>query len=121
MIVELDTNLLSIIDNLTINQLVLLSIVLDNNQKSNQGITPLIRLVNDSEIQDLINRGFIQKKINSNKVELKATSKLTELVTPKDILFKEFCDEYHTRVTRPDGTKVFLRNKVNKCKKNKNR
>ena len=36
MIVELDTNLLSIIDNLTINQLVLLSIVLDNNQKSNQ-------------------------------------------------------------------------------------
>lgn len=117
MIVELDTNLLSIIDNLTINQLVLLSIVLDNNQKSNQGITPLIRLVNDSEIQDLINRGLIQEKTNSkNKVELRATKKLIELITPRDLLFKEFYDQYPTLVTRPDGTKGFLRNNVKKCR-----
>ena len=48
MIIELDTSLLEIIDNISINQLVFLSLVLDKNQKSHQGITPLIRLVSDS-------------------------------------------------------------------------
>lgn len=48
MIIELDTSLLEIIDNISINQLVFLSLVLDKNQKSYQGITPLIRLVSDS-------------------------------------------------------------------------
>ena len=116
MIVEIDTNILSVIDNITINQLVLLSLVLDNNQKSNQGITPLIRLVNDSEIQDLIDRGYIQKEIKGNKEIYKATKKLVEQLTPKDTLFKEFYNLYPTLVVRPDGTKGFLRNNVKKCR-----
>ena len=68
MIIELDTSLLEIIDNISINQLVFLSLVLDKNQKSHQGITPLIRLVSDSEIQDLIDRNLIQKKDDSKKL-----------------------------------------------------
>ena len=50
MIIELDTSLLEIIDNISINQLVFLSLVLDKNQKSHQSITPLIRLVRNVEI-----------------------------------------------------------------------
>lgn len=116
MIIELDTNLLETIDNLSISQLVFLSLVLDKNQKSNQGITPLIRLVSDSEMQDLIDRNLIQRKDDSKKVMYKPTKELVEKLTPKDILFEQFYTLYPIMVNRPDGTKGFLRSNVKKCR-----
>lgn len=116
MIIELDTNLLEIIDNLSINQLVFLSLVLDKNQKSNQGITAIIRQVSDNEIQDLLNRNLIQKKDNNKKLVYKPTEELIEKLTPKDTLFEQFYITYPTMVIRPDGTKGFLRSNVKKCR-----
>ena len=102
MIIELDTSLLEIIDNISINQLVFLSLVLDKNQKSHQGITPLIRLVSDSEIQDLIDRNLIQKKDDSKKLMYKPTKELVDKLTPKDVLFEQFYTLYPIMVNRPD-------------------
>lgn len=116
MIIELDTSLLEIIDNISINQLVFLSLVLDKNQKSHQGITSLIRLVSDSEIQDLIDRNLIQKKDDSKKLVYKPTKELVDKLTPKDILFEQFYTLYPIMVSRPDGTKGFLRSNVKKCR-----
>ena len=116
MIIELDTSLLEIIDNISINQLVFLSLVLDKNQKFHQGITPLIRLVSDSEIQDLIDRNLIQKKDDSKKLVYKPTKELVDKLTPKDVLFEQFYTLYPIMVNRPDGTKGFLRSNIKKCR-----
>ena len=116
MIIELDTNLLKIVDNISINQLVLLSLVLDNNQKSYQSIAPIIRLVSDNEIQDLIDRNLIQKKIIKDKISYSPTKDLIEKITPKNVLFDQFYMIYPTMVIRPDGTKGFLRSNVKKCR-----
>ena len=109
MIIELDTSLLEIIDNISINQLVFLSLVLDKNQKSHQGITPLIRLVSDSEIQDLIDRNLIQKKDDSKKLVYKPTKELVDKLTPKDVLFEQFYTLYPIMVSRPDGTNKLVK------------
>ena len=90
MIIELDTSLLEIIDNISINQLVFLSLVLDKNQKFHQGITPLIRLVSDSEIQDLIDRNLIQKKDDSKKLVYKPTKELVDKLTLKTYFLSNF-------------------------------
>lgn len=116
MIIEIDTNLLEIVGNLSMNQLVFLSLVLDKNQKFNQGITTIIRLVSDNEIQDLIDRNLIQKITDNTKVIYKPTKELTEKITPKDILFEQFYMLYPTMVIRPDGTKGFLRSNIKKCR-----
>ena len=115
MIIELDTNLMETLD-ISINQLVFLSLVLDKNQKSNQGITTIIRRVSDNEIQDLIDRNFIQKKDDSKKVIYKPTKELVDKLTPKDILFEQFYMLYPIMVTRPDGTRGFLRSNLKKCR-----
>lgn len=112
MIIELDTSLLQKVDNLSLNQLVLLSFVLDKNQKSNQGITPLIRLVSDSEVQDLIDRNLL---IIKDK-KYKASTELLELLTPKDLLFNHFNSIFPTMVVRPDGTRGFLKGNSKKCR-----
>lgn len=116
MIIELDTNLLEIVENLSLNQFVFLSLVLDKNQKSHQGITTIIRQVSDNEIQDLINRNLIQKKDSSRGLTYKATKELIEKLTPKDTLFEQFYITYPTMVIRPDGTKGFLRSNIKKCR-----
>lgn len=116
MILEIDTSLLQKIENLSINQLVFLSLVLDNNQKSYQSIMSIIRLVSDNEIQDLIDRNLILKSTKNEKVIYKPTKDLTEKLTPKNILFDQFYNVYPTMVIRPDGTKGFLRSNVKKCR-----
>lgn len=116
MIIEIDTNLLEIVGNLSMNQLVFLSLVLDNNQKFNQNIMPLIRLVSDSEIQDLIDRNLIQKNDNGKKITYKPTKDLLNRLTPKDTLFDQFYMLFPVMVNRPDGTKGFLRSNTKKCR-----
>lgn len=68
MILELDTELLSKIEHLTINQLVFLNLVLGNNQANIKDVLSLISLVNETEIQDLIDQGYIEKKVSDKAV-----------------------------------------------------
>lgn len=67
MILELDTELLSKIEHLTINQLVFLNLVLGNNQANIKDVLSLISLVNETEIQDLIDQGYIEKRFQTKQ------------------------------------------------------
>lgn len=115
MILQINTDLLKKIDHLSINQLVFLSLVLDNNQKSNQDIAAIVSQVNDNEIQDLVERNFLIKKVKNNKVTYEETKKLVSLLTEED-LFDKFKEVYPKVVIRPDGTKGFLQGNSKKCR-----
>ena len=58
MILELDTSLLNKY-NISINQLVFISLVLNDNQPNNQDIQELLSRVNEEEIQELIQRNIV--------------------------------------------------------------
>lgn len=117
MILEIDTDLLKNIGNINLNQLVFLTLVLDNNQKSNQGILNIVSLVSDMEIQELIDRELICKEENDKGLSYKETEKLISLAKEDKDPFDEFYELYPTVVTRPDGTLDFLKkNKIN-CRK----
>lgn len=59
MILEIDTSILDRIPNLTINQLVFLTIVLSDIKTINQDIQRLLSLVNEEEIRELEHLGLI--------------------------------------------------------------
>lgn len=121
MILEIDTSILERIENLSINQLVFLTLVLNDNQTINQDIQRLLSLVNEEEIQELENQGLITiTKSDSNQV-ISKTSKLIELLKEDKSMFDEFYDLFPVYVIRPDGTRGFLRANVNKCRKEYNR
>lgn len=68
MILELDTSLLNKFS-ISINQLVFISLVLNDNQINNQDIHELLSRVNEEEIQDLIQRNIIVVTISDdNKI-----------------------------------------------------
>ena len=90
MILELDTELLSKIEHLTINQLVFLNLVLGNNQANIKDVLSLISLVNETEIQDLIDQGYIEKKVSDKAVVYLPTETLTSLIERKVTMFDEF-------------------------------
>lgn len=113
---ELDTSLFKKIENINLNQLVFLSLVLDNNQKSNQGIALIVSQVNDREIQDLIERELIQKVESNTKVSYKETDKLIELAKPNRDYFEELNMIFPKVVTRPDGSSAFLKSNIKKCR-----
>lgn len=121
MILEIDTEILNRIPNISINQLVILSLVLDDNQSTNQNIHKLLSLVNEEEIQDLINRELLSVTITDNAKIYGKTRKLADLLKEEKSLFDEFYDIFPVYVLRPDGTKGFLRANVNKCRKEYNR
>ena len=121
MILELDASLLKTL-NLSLNQLVFLSLVMNENQKDYQDIRELLSRVNDEEIQDLINRNIILKKPTNTGISYTLTDNTIQLLkSNKDSMFDEFYETFPVYVLRPDGTKGFLRSNVNKCRKEYNR
>jgi predicted transcriptional regulator len=116
MLLEIDTSLLKKIDTLSLNQLVFLSLVLDNNQKSIKDVAAVVSQVSDNEIQDLIDKDLIIRDEKNKKVTYKETSKLVEIITGGKDKFEEFKAIYPTVVTRPDGTKGFLQGNSKKCR-----
>lgn len=116
MILELDTSLLDKIENLSINQLVLLNLVTNENQKINQNVSTLLSRVEETEIQDLVNKDLISVEITDNHTTYRITEKLKNIITPTKNWFDEFYNAYPIYVVRPDGTKGFLRTNVNKCR-----
>lgn len=59
MILEIDTSILDRIPTLSINQLVFLTLVLNDIKTINQDIQRLLSLVNEEEIQELETQGLI--------------------------------------------------------------
>ena len=116
MIIEIDTKILDKIENLTMNQLVFLSLVSNDNQNSYQNIQKLISLITENEIQDLINRKLVSIEIQDTNKLYKVSKEFKLLLTNKEDFFDEFYEAYPIYVIRPDGAKGFLRTNVNKCR-----
>ena len=121
MILEIDTSILDRISDLSMNQLVFLTLVLSDNQTINQDIQKLLSLVNEEEIQELESRKLITTKVVDDTTVIKKTKELEELLKEDKSMFDEFYDLFPVYVIRPDGTKGFLRANVNKCRKEYNR
>lgn len=120
MILEIDTSLLKTIGDINLNQLVFLTLVLDNNQKSNQGVAAIVSLVSDAEVQELIDRDLIIKQETEMGIAYIQTDKLSSITKEKMDPFDEFYEIYPTQVIRPDGTSDFLKKNKNNCRKKYN-
>jgi hypothetical protein len=118
MILELDTKLFKKLKEykLTISQVVFLILVFDENQTKNQDVTELISRVSDEEIQGLISFNLIEKGELNSKVVFSPTKQLLNLVADKTDRFDEFYQRFPIYVTRPDGSKAYLRTNLAKCK-----
>lgn len=120
MILELDTSLLKTL-NISINQLLFISLVLNENQKDHQDIQELLSRVNEEEIQDLINRNLVKIEYLNNGIKYQLTDTTISTIKKPDTMFDEFYETFPVYVIRPDGTKGFLRANINKCRKEYNR
>lgn len=117
MIIEVNTKLLDMPEDINSNQLLFLSMVLDKNQKSyNQDVQKIVSLISDEEISYLISQGLITSMERSNSITYVATDKLKEFIAPKKDYFDMFYDMYPIYVIRPDGSKSYLRANINKCR-----
>lgn len=123
MILEIDTAILDRIPDIkSIEQLVFISLVLNENQNNNQDIHKLLSLVSEGEIQDLKDKELISIETDSQgNQSVSKTVKLTELLKEDKTMFDQFYEEFPVYVNRPDGTKGFLRANINKCRKEYNR
>lgn len=121
MILEIDTSILDRIPNLSINQLVFITLVLSDIKIINQDIQKLLSLVNEEEIQELLEQGLISIQYEGDTKVISKTDRLIELLKEDKTMFDEFYDQFPVYVIRPDGTKGFLRANVNKCRKEYNR
>lgn len=112
---ELDTSILKKIKDINISQFVFITLLLDNNQKSNQGIATIVSRVSDRDIEDLIEKGLIAYHPLGDKAGYKETEALLKLVKQKPNYFKDFELIYPTVIDRPDGTTAFLKTNRKKC------
>lgn len=121
MILELDTSLFDICGKMSINQLVFLTLVLNENQSNNQDIHQFLSRISENEIQELVDSNIITV-ITSGDSKIYSISEDTRKHLKQDkSWFDEFYEVFPVYVTRPDGTKGFLRSNINKCRKEYNR
>lgn len=116
MILELDTSLLDRL-NISINQLVFITLVLNDIKKVNQDIQKLLSLINEEEIQELVSQGLLSIQYDGDTKVIEKTDKLMDLIKEDKTLFDYFYDEFPAYVDRPDGTKGFLKGNIRKCRK----
>lgn len=117
MIIELDTKLLGLPEQLTINQLVFLSMVLDKNQTTrNQDVHQLVSLIGDDEISYLVQQNLITSIERGEFIVYEPTERLKSFVASDKNYFDVFYERYPVYVLRPDGSKAYLRANVNKCR-----
>ena len=121
MILELDTSLFNEIENLSINQLVFLTLVLNKNQSDYQDIHEFLSRISETDIQGLINDDYVTVTTSGDIQIYNPSEKLLLLTKPKKEWFDEFYEVFPVYVTRPDGSKGFLRANINKCRKEYNR
>lgn len=116
MIIEVNTKLLDIGEQINSNQLLFLSIVLDKNQPTYQDVRKIVSLISDDEIQCLVNQGLITSIERGNSITYVATDMLKEKLAVEKSYFDLFYDMYPVYVIRPDGSKSYLRANINKCR-----
>lgn len=116
MIIELNTDLLDLDNNLNLNQVVFLSMVLDKNQQSHQDVRKVVSLISGNEISYLISKHFITSIERDDAVIYQPTEELKAALKPKKSYFDIFYDMYPSYVMRADGSKSYLRANVNKCR-----
>ena len=117
MIIELDTKLAELPQQLNMNQLVFLSMVLGRNQKINQSAQKIVSLISGDEISYLVQQGLITSIERGNSITYQPTEKLQQFVAPPKDYFDLFYDMYPVYILRPDGAKTYLRANVNKCRR----
>ena len=78
MIIEVNTKLLHMPEQINTNQLFFLSTVLDKNQKSNQDVRKIVSLISDDEIQYLIDHDLISSTTEGETITYLPTDKLQE-------------------------------------------
>lgn len=120
MILELDTSLFNI-GNISINQLVFLTLCLNEKYQTNhQDVHEFISRISDAEIQELIDQGLVSFTTQDTTTSYSPTEKLKSYLKEDKTWFDEFYEAYPVYVYRPDGTKGFLRANINKCRKQYN-
>lgn len=117
MILELDISILDKIEDLTLGQLVFLSLVLNESQNNYQSVSQLISRVEEAEIQDLIDRELLSVEIIADSKVYKKTDKLEQLLETSKSMFDEFYELFPAIIVRPDGLKGYLRTNMHKCRK----
>ena len=115
MTIELNLSLLEK-EKINLNQLIFLSLVLNENQYKNQDVRKLVSQINDVEIQDLISKELITLIEKSNTKVYNTTQKLLNDLKTEKVDFDQFYNLYPIYVNRPDGTRGFLRANINKCR-----
>ena len=88
MILEIDTSILDRIPNISINQLVFLTLVLNDIKTINQDIQRLLSLVNEEEIQELIQRNIVVVNISDNNQIYSPSKELLDFIK-KNIQYPE--------------------------------
>ena len=116
MTLELDTTLFDMLGNISINQLVFLTLVLNENQNKNQDIHKFLSRISEAEIQELIINNIITVTTSGDEIQYKVTDKLNPYLEREKTWFDEFYELFPVYVMRPDGTKGFLRSNINKCR-----
>ena len=117
MIIELNTKLLGLPEDLNMNQLVFLSMVLDKNQNTkHQDVHRLVSLINDDEISYLVQQNLVTSMERGEFRVYEATERLKTFMKNEKDYFDLFYELYPVYVLRPDGMKSYLRANVNKCR-----
>ena len=116
MIIEVNTKLMDLHEQINLNQLFFLSMVLGKNQNIDQNVRKIVSLISDEEISYLINQGLITLEQVGNSNIYRPTDKLLSVLKTDKNKFDLFYDIYPVYVMRPDGTKAYLRANVNKCR-----
>lgn len=116
MIIEIDTALANKLGDITMNQLVFLTLVLDENQSNHQDVRSLLSRVSEHEIQELIDKDWISETKTDTLTTYHPSKTLLTIIGNDKTFFDEFYELYPIYVHRPDGSKSFLRTNVNKCR-----
>jgi len=116
MIIEVDTQLMALPEQINLNQLVFLSMVLGKNQKIDQNVQRIVSLIPDDEISYLINQNLVTFIKRGDSITYHPTDKLKNYLEPPKNFFDLFYEMYPVYVNRPDGSKSYLRANVHKCR-----
>ena len=117
MIIELNTKLLDLPEQINMNQLVFLSMVLDKNQNhKNQDVRRLVSLISDDEISYLVQQNLVTSIERGEFITYEPSEKLKAFFSAEKDYFDVFYERYPVYVLRPDSTKAYLRANVNKCR-----
>jgi hypothetical protein len=116
MTIEIDVTLMKKL-NLTLNQYVFVFGLLAC-KKDTIKLTKQQQIITDADIQHLKTKGYITEESTlTNELEnIHFTTEFKQKVASPENFFEEFFEIYPTSVTRPDGSKDYLKGNIKKCR-----